>query len=35
MRADSIRYFILNHYGGVYIDLDDVCLLPGRLLYLP
>lgn len=23
-RADAIRYFILAHYGGVYIDLDDV-----------
>lgn len=22
MRSDSIRYFILWHYGGVYIDLD-------------
>jgi hypothetical protein len=25
-RADAIRYFVLAHYGGVYIDLDDVCL---------
>jgi len=25
-RADSIRYFILAHYGGVYIDLDNGCL---------
>ncbi|KAH9827325.1 glycosyltransferase family 32 protein [Teratosphaeria destructans] len=24
-RADSIRYFVLAHYGGVYIDLDDGC----------
>lgn len=24
-RADSIRYFVLAHYGGTYIDLDDVC----------
>lgn len=24
-RADSIRYFVLSHYGGVYIDLDDGC----------
>ncbi|CCD25113.1 mannosylinositol phosphorylceramide synthase catalytic subunit SUR1 NDAI_0E02960 [Naumovozyma dairenensis CBS 421] len=24
-RADAIRYFILLHYGGVYIDLDDGC----------
>jgi mannosyltransferase OCH1-like enzyme len=23
-RADSIRYFILVHYGGIYIDLDNV-----------
>lgn len=24
-RADAIRYFVLLHYGGVYIDLDDGC----------
>lgn len=24
-RADSIRYFVLSHFGGVYIDLDDGC----------
>lgn len=24
-RADSIRYFVLAYYGGVYIDLDDGC----------
>ncbi|KAF7194190.1 Mannosyl phosphorylinositol ceramide synthase SUR1 [Pseudocercospora fuligena] len=24
-RADAIRYFVLNHYGGIYIDLDDGC----------
>ncbi|BFZ57705.1 CSG1/SUR1-like protein [Savitreella phatthalungensis] len=24
-RADAIRYFILLHYGGIYIDLDDGC----------
>ncbi|TIB96686.1 hypothetical protein E3Q18_03009 [Wallemia mellicola] len=24
-RADSIRYFILYHYGGTYIDLDIGC----------
>lgn len=24
-RADAIRYFVLAHYGGTYIDLDDVC----------
>lgn len=23
-RADVIRYFVLAHYGGIYIDLDDV-----------
>ncbi|KZV76137.1 glycosyltransferase family 32 protein [Peniophora sp. CONT] len=25
-RADAIRYFVLHHYGGVYIDLDIGCL---------
>jgi mannosyltransferase OCH1-like enzyme len=24
-RADTIRYFVLAHYGGVYIDFDDGC----------
>lgn len=27
-RADAIRYFVLNHFGGIYIDLDDVSLIP-------
>jgi mannosyltransferase OCH1-like enzyme len=26
-RADAIRYFVLAHFGGVYIDLDDVRIL--------
>jgi hypothetical protein len=25
-RADAIRYFILHHYGGIYMDLDIGCL---------
>src|SRR6201986_68484 len=25
-RADAIRYFLLYHYGGVYVDLDFECL---------
>jgi inositol phosphorylceramide mannosyltransferase catalytic subunit len=25
MRADAIRYFVLYHYGGIYIDLDNGC----------
>lgn len=24
-KIDSIRYFILHHYGGVYVDQDVVC----------
>ena len=27
-RADAIRYAVLHHYGGIYIDLDIVCLHP-------
>ncbi|KAK5121998.1 hypothetical protein LTR85_004570 [Meristemomyces frigidus] len=27
-RADAIRYFVLSHYGGIYIDLDDGCNRP-------
>jgi len=35
-RADAVRYFILYHYGGLYVDLDFKCfknidiLLEGR-----
>ena len=25
-RADAIRPFILYHYGGLYADMDNVCL---------
>lgn len=24
-RADSIRYFVLSHFGGIYVDMDDGC----------
>ena len=27
-RADAIRYFLLYHFGGVYVDLDFQCLKP-------
>ncbi|KAF6754504.1 MIPC synthase, partial [Ephemerocybe angulata] len=27
-RADVIRYFVLHHYGGIYLDLDIGCLRP-------
>ncbi|KAG4420397.1 hypothetical protein IFR04_006509 [Cadophora malorum] len=27
-RVDSIRYFLLWHYGGIYIDLDVSCRRP-------
>jgi mannosyltransferase OCH1-like enzyme len=26
--ADAIRYFILHHFGGLYVDLDFECLRP-------
>ena len=32
-RADAIRYFVLNHFGGIYIDLDDVS--PNPVAYFP
>lgn len=25
-RADAARYFLLHHYGGLYVDLDYLCL---------
>eukprot|EP00937_MAST-01D_sp_MAST-1D-sp2_P005080 g5080.t1 len=27
-RADAIRYFLLHHYGGLYVDLDFEALRP-------
>lgn len=27
-RCDAIRYFLLDHYGGFYIDMDVECLKP-------
>lgn len=27
-RADSIRYFVLHHYGGIYLDMDTLCNAP-------
>lgn len=27
-RIDSIRYFLLGHHGGVYLDMDMECLRP-------
>ncbi|KAK4142485.1 nucleotide-diphospho-sugar transferase [Dichotomopilus funicola] len=35
-RVDAVRYFIMQHYGGIYMDLDNGCktdLTP--LLYYP
>ncbi len=26
--ADSLRYFVLQHYGGVYLDTDVECYTP-------
>ncbi|CAG8962161.1 hypothetical protein HYFRA_00005208 [Hymenoscyphus fraxineus] len=35
-RADTIRYFIMRHYGGIYLDLDNGCNAPLKpLLALP
>lgn len=25
-RADAVRYFYLYHYGGIYVDIDTMCL---------
>lgn len=27
-RVDSVRYFLLAHFGGVYLDLDMECIQP-------
>ncbi|KAH6684272.1 nucleotide-diphospho-sugar transferase [Halenospora varia] len=35
-RVDSVRYFLLLHYGGIYLDLDNGCLADlTPLLYYP
>lgn len=34
-RVDAVRYFLLLHYGGIYIDLDNVRLLLLSLAILP
>lgn len=28
MRSDALRYLLLDHFGGVYADLDTECLRP-------
>lgn len=35
-KADALRYFVLHHYGGIFLDMDLVCLhsLDGLLHYL-
>jgi mannosyltransferase OCH1-like enzyme len=35
-RVDALKYFILHHYGGVYMDLDVACRRPlDPLLHSP
>ncbi|KAK4230420.1 nucleotide-diphospho-sugar transferase [Podospora fimiseda] len=35
-RVDAVRYFLLLHYGGIYIDLDNGCKTAlDPLLYYP
>lgn len=34
-RVDTVRYFILRHYGGIYMDLDNVSFILFRHLSLP
>ncbi|KAK4540336.1 hypothetical protein LTR36_009293 [Oleoguttula mirabilis] len=35
-RANVLRYALLHHFGGVYLDLDVTCLAPlDSLLHLP
>ncbi|CAI7576452.1 unnamed protein product [Penicillium pancosmium] len=33
-RADAIRYFVLYHYGGIYLDMDTRCnnTLPAQMM---
>lgn len=34
-RIDAVRYFILYHYGGIYVDMDKGCQLFPDLLLEP
>jgi len=35
-RTNILRYLVLHHYGGVYLDMDIKCLAPlDDLLHLP
>jgi mannosyltransferase OCH1-like enzyme len=35
-RTNILRYLLLHHYGGVYLDVDITCLVPlDTLLHLP
>ncbi len=27
-KVDALRYLLMRHYGGIYIDLDDASLPP-------
>lgn len=29
-KADAMRYFILHHFGGVYLDADVLCYRPAH-----
>ncbi len=29
MRGDALRYFIMDHFGGLYLDLDVECFRYG------
>ena len=32
-RADAVRIFYMYHFGGIYADLDSVCLRPFETLF--
>lgn len=34
MRADAIRYFVLAHFGGIYVDMDDVSHVTGLSMWI-
>jgi inositol phosphorylceramide mannosyltransferase catalytic subunit len=34
-RVDALRYFLMLHYGGIYIDLDNVSISPPPFLSPP
>lgn len=34
-KVDILKYFLMRHYGGIYIDLDNVCMRSANVKLKP